>query len=79
MSFTICACGAYRSQHRLGSGQCYREPCTAPAMVGEGLWVVDGGSPINTFTLTGTRLYRQHSDGIWSRPKQPASEPTLRG
>ena len=46
-------------------------------MLGDDLWQVDGGTPINTFTLTRTRLYAVHADGTWSRPRRPVSEPSL--
>jgi len=77
MTYTACNCGAYRSAHRLGSGSCFRTPCPAPVMLGDDLWQVDGGTPINTFTLTQTRLYAAHADGTWSRPRRPVSEPSL--
>ncbi len=79
MNCKNCNCGAYRSAHALGKGACFREPCSAPVMLGDDLWQVDGGTPINTYTLTQTRLYAAHSDGTWSRPRRPVSEPTLRG
>lgn len=77
MSLTICNCGGYRSAHRIGESACFREACPAPVMLGDGLWQIADGLPINTFTLTRTRLYAEHSDGTWSRPKTPVSEPTL--
>lgn len=72
-----CNCGGYRSEHTLGADACLRERCSTPVMLGDDLWQVDGGTPINTFTLTQTRLYRAHEDGAWSRPRRPVSEPTL--
>ena len=76
---TVCNCGGYRSEHTLGTDACYRERCTTPVMLGGDLWEVEGSAPINTFTLTQTRMYGVHADGTWSRPKRSVREPTLRG
>lgn len=74
---TACNCGGCRGRHELGKGACYREACSAPVMLGDDLWQVDGGTPISTYTLTNTRLYAAHADGTWSRPRRPVSEPSV--
>lgn len=76
---TVCSCGANQEPHSVGSASCLREPCPSPVSLGDDLWQVDGGTPINTFTLTNTRLYSEHEDGTWSRPRRPVSQCSLQG
>jgi hypothetical protein len=74
---TPCSCGGVRGRHVIGHSACFRVACSAPVMLGDGLWQVEGGTPMSTFTMLHTQLYRQHSDGTWSRPKRPVSQPPL--
>ena len=74
-----CYCGGMKDQHHVGDSGCFREEVKVkPRKVSgsEDRWVIDGIS-ITGYTLREQRLYQEHPDGLWSRPKGGVSENSL--
>jgi len=76
-----CFCGGDVKKHLLGSPGCFRErayPVPRQVSCEENLWIVDG-EVLTTRSLFGQRLYADHGDNQWSRPKDCSSTNSLNG
>lgn len=90
MKRLICNCGAISHQHHIDDPLCYRETVPrdeVPIKLKNKHYGEDrefeeslheeymiGTQLVSEFTLKQTRLYSQHEDGRWSRPKKVTSE-----
>lgn len=74
-----CSCGGMGRRHHVGEGDCYRRvvpPSKHPQPLPNGRWLVNGQN-ITGATLRQQRMYRQHSDGSWSRAEGSPHEISL--